>query len=85
MKFLAALAAVLLAQSALAQPYPSKPIRVIVNSAPAGLTDVVGRLVTAWMSRSMAQPMMVDNRTGAGGLTGAEFVSKAEPDGYTPE
>ena len=83
MKFLFTLAAVLLAQAALAQPYPSKPIRVVVNSAPAGLTDVVGRLVTASMSQSMGQPMIIDNRTGAGGLTGAEFVSKAEPDGYT--
>lgn len=60
MKFLAALAAALLAQSALAQPYPSKPIRVVVNSAPAGFTDVVGRLVTAAMSQSMGQPMIVD-------------------------
>jgi tripartite-type tricarboxylate transporter receptor subunit TctC len=82
MRFLLALAT-LLAQCAIAQPYPSKPIRVVVNSAPAGLTDVVGRLVTASMSRSMGQPMIVDNRTGAGGLTGADFVSKAEPDGYT--
>ena len=67
----------------LAQPYPSKPIRVIVNSAPAGLTDVIARLVTPRMSQSMGQPMVVENRTGAGGLTGAEFVAKAEPDGYT--
>ena len=66
-----------------AQTYPSKPIRVIVNSAPAGLTDVVARLITTRMSQSMGQPMVVDNRTGAGGLTGAEMVSKAEPDGYT--
>jgi tripartite-type tricarboxylate transporter receptor subunit TctC len=66
-----------------AQTYPSKPIRVIVNSAPAGLTDVVARLITTRMSQSMGQPMVVDNRTGAGGLLGAELVSKAEPDGYT--
>ncbi len=84
MKRLAFLAAaVLLAQPALAQPYPGKPIRVIVNSAPAGLTDVVARLVTAAMSQAMGQPIIVDNRTGAGGLTGAEAVVKAEPDGYT--
>lgn len=69
--------------SAVAQPYPSKPIRVIVNSAPGGLTDVVGRLVTARMSQSMGQPMVVDNRAGAGGLVGAEFVARADPDGYT--
>jgi tripartite-type tricarboxylate transporter receptor subunit TctC len=56
---------------------------VIVNSAPGGLTDVVGRLVTARMSQSMGQPMVVDNRGGAGGLVGAEFVARADPDGYT--
>ena len=66
-----------------AQPYPSKPIRVIVNSAPAGLTDVVGRVVITRMSQSMGQPMVIDNRSGAGGLVGAEYVAKAEPDGYT--
>jgi tripartite-type tricarboxylate transporter receptor subunit TctC len=66
-----------------AQPYPSKPIRVTVNSAPAGLTDVVGRLVVMRMSQSMGQPMVVENRSGAGGLVGAEFVAKADPDGYT--
>ena len=83
MNVLLTFAAVLLAQSALAQPFPSKPIRVIVNSAPAGLTDVVARLVTPAMSQSMGQPMIIDNRTGAGGLTGAEFVARAEADGYT--
>ncbi len=69
--------------NAVAQPYPSKPIRVIINSAPGGLTDVIGRLVTARMSQSMGQPMVVDNRAGAGGLVGAEFVARADPDGYT--
>jgi len=67
----------------LAQSYPTKPIRVLVNSAPAGLTDVVARLVTTRMSQSIGQPMIVENRTGAGGLTGAEAVAKADPDGYT--
>ena len=66
-----------------AQSYPSKPIRVLVNSAPGGLTDVIGRLVATRMSQSMGQPMLIDNRTGAGGLVGAEALIKAEPDGYT--
>ena len=66
-----------------AQSYPSKPIRAIVNSAPAGLTDVVGRLIMTRMSQSMGQPIVVENRSGAGGLVGAEFVAKADPDGYT--
>jgi tripartite-type tricarboxylate transporter receptor subunit TctC len=72
-----------ISSAAHAQPYPAKPIRVVVNSAPAGLTDVVGRLVVARMSQSMGQPMVIDNRSGAGGLVGAEFIAKADPDGYT--
>jgi len=80
---LAAASVLAVPPAVLAQPYPSKPIRVIVNSAPAGLTDVIARLVTPRMSQSMGQPMVVENRVGAGGLTGAEFVAKAEPDGYT--
>lgn len=83
LRLLASAAALVVCAPALAQPYPAKPIRVIVNSAPAGLTDVVGRLVTTRMSQSMGQPMVIDNRTGAGGLVGAELVSKAEADGYT--
>lgn len=69
--------------AALAQSYPSKPIRVLVNSAPGGLTDVIGRLVAARMSQSMGQAMPIENRTGAGGLVGAEALIKTEPDGYT--
>ena len=66
-----------------AQPYPVKPVRVIVNSAPGGLTDVIGRLVATRMSQTLGQPMPIDNRTGAGGLVGAEQLARAEPDGYT--
>jgi tripartite-type tricarboxylate transporter receptor subunit TctC len=66
-----------------AQTYPDKPIRVIVNSAPGGLTDVVARLVTTRMSQSLGQPLVIDNRTGSGGMVGAELVAKAEPNGYT--
>lgn len=82
-RFIHCILLIFITTTAVAQPYPSKPIRVIVNSAPGGLTDVVGRLVAARMSQSMGQPMIIDNRLGAGGLTGAEFVSKADPDGYT--
>ena len=66
-----------------AQAYPSKAIRVIVNSAPGGLTDVIGRQVATRMSQAMGQPLVIDNRTGAGGVVGAELVAKADPDGYT--
>ena len=67
-----------------AQPaWPSKPIRVVVNSAAGGLTDVVARLVGAKMGPSLGQPFVVDPRSGGAGLLGAEAVGRAEPDGYT--
>ena len=77
------IAAALLASAAGAQDYPVKPVRVIL-SVPAGATpDVTARLVTPGLANVLGQPMVVDNRGGAGGLIGAEIVSKAAPDGYT--
>jgi tripartite-type tricarboxylate transporter receptor subunit TctC len=68
---------------AAAQPYPEKPIRVIL-SVPAGATpDVTARLVTPGLSHVLGQQLVVDNRPGAGGMIGAELASKASPDGYT--
>lgn len=72
-----------LGSAARAASYPTKPIRVIVNSAPGGLTDVVARLLGVKMTASLGQPLIVDNRPGAAGLLGAEAIAKAEPDGYT--
>lgn len=72
-----------LAAAARAQSWPSKPIRVIVNSAAGGLTDVVARLLGAAMATSIGQPFVVDDRPGAAGLVGAEAVARAEPDGHT--
>ena len=69
--------------AAFTQTYPTKPIRVIVNSTPGGLTDVVARLVGDRMSQALRQPMVIDNRPGVFGLLGAELVARAEPDGYT--
>jgi tripartite-type tricarboxylate transporter receptor subunit TctC len=63
--------------------WPTKPIRVVVNSAAGGLTDVVARLVGAKMGPSLGQPFVVDPRAGGAGLLGAEAVGRAEPDGYT--
>ena len=80
---LAAFATLPACAPAFAQAYPTKPIRVYVNSAPGGLTDVIARLVAVRMSQALGQPMLIDNRTGVGGLVGAELVTKAEPDGYT--
>jgi len=76
-------AAVLLAPLAGAQSYPSKPIRMIL-SVPAGATpDVTARLVMPGLSQLLGQPLVADNRGGAGGLIGAELAAKAAPDGYT--
>src|SRR5689334_3190591 len=78
------LAAVLtFATSALAQTYPSKPIRVVVPFPPGGGTDIVARTVTPKMAEILGQPFIVENRAGAGGNIGTEAVAKSPADGYT--
>ena len=68
---------------AMAQGFPTKPIRIVVPFPAGGTTDVVARLVAVRMSESMGQPVVVDNRGGAGGALGADIVAKSNPDGYT--
>jgi tripartite-type tricarboxylate transporter receptor subunit TctC len=68
---------------AMAQAYPSKPIKMIVPFPAGGTTDIVARLVAQRMSESMGQAVTVDNRGGAGGAIGADLMAKAAPDGYT--
>src|SRR3954453_2656602 len=66
-----------------AQSYPSKPIRVIVPFAAGDAVDVLARLVSAKMSDSIGQPVIIENRAGAAGNVAADAVAKAPPDGYT--
>ncbi|MES2561192.1 MAG: tripartite tricarboxylate transporter substrate binding protein [Pseudomonadota bacterium] len=67
----------------LAQIYPDRPIRVIVGVPAGGTPDVMARSVTTGMSKILGQPLVMDNRGGAGGLIGTEVAAKAAPDGYT--
>ena len=73
----------LAANTALAQNFPTKPIRVVVPFPPGGGTDIVARTVTPKMAEILGQPFVVDNRAGAGGNIGTEAVAKAPADGYT--
>ncbi len=78
-----ALALSVMGQQSSAQTYPSKPIRVIVPVGIGGPPDIAGRMLAQKMSESMGQPLVVENRLGAGGTIGGQVVVKSAPDGYT--
>src|SRR2546425_10079448 len=68
---------------AIAQDYPTKPIRMIVPLTPGSGADIAGRIIAKYLSGAWHQPVIVENRPGAGGQIGTQVVAKADPDGYT--
>jgi tripartite-type tricarboxylate transporter receptor subunit TctC len=79
----AALALLSLSTIAHAQDFPTKPIKLIVPFPPGGPNDIIARVVGAKLAELIGQPVVIDNRGGAGGVLGTDAVAKAEPDGYT--
>jgi len=75
--------ALLLAAPATAQNYPSHPVRIVIPLSPGGTTDVPGRIIAQKLSETLGQQFFVENRAGAGGTIGSDFVAKSKPDGYT--
>jgi tripartite-type tricarboxylate transporter receptor subunit TctC len=78
-----ALAALALASAASAQTYPAHPVRMVIPLSPGGTTDVPGRIIAQKLSETLGQQFFVENRAGAGGTIGSDFVAKSKPDGYT--
>jgi tripartite-type tricarboxylate transporter receptor subunit TctC len=77
------LAAGLVSPSIAQQPYPNRPLRLVLPFPPGGSTDILGRIVAQSLSEKLGQPVIADNRPGLGGYLGLEMTSKAAPDGYT--
>ena len=75
--------ALALTSEAPAQDYPNRTIKMIVPTGAGGITDILARLVGKIMSEQLGQPVIIDNRSGAGGTIGTRAVAQAEPDGYT--
>ena len=69
--------------SAFGQGYPAKPVTLIIPFPPGGSTDIVGRIAAEYLGKELGQPVVVDNKGGAGGAIGAKHIADAAPDGYT--
>jgi tripartite-type tricarboxylate transporter receptor subunit TctC len=82
-KIAAASVAILVSASAAAQQYPSKPIRLVVPFPPGGSTDIVARIVAQKLGTQLGQPLVIENRDGAGGTLGTAVAARAPADGYT--
>jgi tripartite-type tricarboxylate transporter receptor subunit TctC len=76
-------AALIVSDAAFAQPYPNRPVKIIVPFAPAGPTDIAARLIATKMSETLKQQFYIENQAGAGGNIGMGNAAKAAPDGYT--
>ncbi|HTQ73005.1 MAG TPA: tripartite tricarboxylate transporter substrate binding protein [Burkholderiales bacterium] len=83
MRAFAALLFASLAGTAAAQTYPAHPVRIVIPLSPGGTTDVPGRMVAQKLSETLGQQFFVENKAGAGGTIGSDFVAKSRPDGYT--
>ena len=83
MQALVILLAMLITNVALADNWPSRPIRFIVGFGPGGANDLVARAVAEGVSKQLGQPIIVENKPGAGSVVGGDYVAKSAPDGYT--